>query len=227
VREAIIQLGDRELEAIGLDGIVAATRDAGPRDVTELVCHGAGGILQVRVEEPTPEADLDRLGSVRWWERLTAPASGVTYLCKIEPTNDPEEPVLDEHATAHEVSAVREDGIDLSVVGSQDGIGRSVAAIDEAGMSPLLCRLTDYEGPRPRSTARPSASARSSRRPTRWATTRSPAGRRPTTSPRRSDWTRRPSPNTSGVPSAAPWASSWTPRTRRATLRRPEVRCPR
>jgi len=147
VREAIIQLGDRELEAIGLDGIVAATRDAGPRDVTELVCHGAGGILQVRVEEPIPGADLDRLGSVRWWERLTAPASGVTYLCKIEPTNDPEEPVLDEHATAHEVSAVREDGIDLSVVGSQDGIGRSVAAIDEAGMSPLLCRLTDYEGP--------------------------------------------------------------------------------
>jgi len=64
MREAIIQLSDRELEAIGLDGVVAATREAGLLDVTELVCHGAGGVLQVQVEEPIPEADLDRLDSV-------------------------------------------------------------------------------------------------------------------------------------------------------------------
>ncbi|MFB6120520.1 MAG: helix-turn-helix domain-containing protein [Halobacteriaceae archaeon] len=145
MREAIIQLSDAELEAIGIADVVEATREASLRDVTELVCHGAGGILQVRVAEPIPPADLDRFESVVWWERLTSSAAGVTYLCKVEPTHDAEHG-LDERATAHDVASVHEGGIDLSVVGSQDEISESVAANDEAGMNPILRRLTSYEG---------------------------------------------------------------------------------
>lgn len=146
MREAIIQLSDRQLEAIGLDDIVTATRDAGLRDVTELVCHGVGGIIQVTVEEPIPEEDLDRFESVVWWEQLTSSETGVTYLCKIEPPDHAPEHALDAHATAHEVSNVHEGGVDLSVVGTQNEIGRSIAAIDDAGMNPLLQRLTDFDG---------------------------------------------------------------------------------
>jgi hypothetical protein len=146
MREAVIQLSDDQLEAIGLERVVAVTREAGLRDVTELVCHGAGGLLQVRVDDPIPPSDLDRLDAVAWWERLTDASDGVTYLCKVEADAPPAGCALDEHATAHEVSAVTEDGFDLSVVGSQDEISESVTAIGDAGMNPLLRRLSRYEG---------------------------------------------------------------------------------
>jgi predicted DNA binding protein len=119
------------------------------RDVTELVCHGAGGILQVQVDEPIPPADLDRFETVAWWERLTQSDAGVTYLFKIEPTDVSGTCALDEHATAHDVTDVREGGFDLSVVGSQEEISQSITAIDEAGMTPLLERLSDFEGSGP------------------------------------------------------------------------------
>lgn len=147
MREAIIHLDDAQLSAIGLADVVAATREAGLRDVTELVCHGTGGILEIRVEESIPAERLDGFEAVEWWERLAAPGDDVTYLCKVDaPDHGGEEP-LDEHATAHEVVAVGDRGFDLSVVGSHEDISRSVAAVDDAGMNPLLERLTDYGGP--------------------------------------------------------------------------------
>lgn len=154
MREAIIRLDDRYLEAIGLADVVAATREAGLRSVTELVCHGAGGVLQVRVDEPIPPGDLDGFEAVEWWERLPSPGSGVTYLCKVEPTNPPEGGSLDDLATAHEVAAVTADGIELSVIGTQQEISESVAAIGEAGMTPLLQRLAGFEGAAPNPTER-------------------------------------------------------------------------
>lgn len=146
MREAIIELSDEELAAIGFKDVVDATRAAGLRDVTELVCHGAGGILEVRVAEPVPAAALDRFGAVRWWERLTGDDDGVTYLMKVEPTTGGDAPSLEGNATAHEVAAVTEGGIELSVVGSEAEISESIAAIDASGVSPLLRRLTDFEG---------------------------------------------------------------------------------
>lgn len=147
MREAIIQLSDSQLATIGLSEVVTATRDAGLQEVTELVCHGAGGLLQVRVEEPIQPALLDRFDSVAWWERLTSSGANVTYLLKIEPEKQDGGCALDEHATTHEVAGVREDGFELSVVGSQDEISQSITAIGETGMSPLLHRLTAFEGP--------------------------------------------------------------------------------
>ncbi|MFB6104209.1 MAG: helix-turn-helix domain-containing protein [Halobacteriaceae archaeon] len=145
MREAVIHLSDDELESMGFAEVVAETRAAGLVDVTELVCHGAGGILEVRVEEPLDPDALDGFDAVPWWERLAADTEGVTYLMKVEPTTEDAESI-EEHATAHDVTAVTEDGIDLSVVGSDAEIGDSVAAIDDADVSPSLRRLTDFEG---------------------------------------------------------------------------------
>lgn len=146
MREAIIKLDDEELDAIGLGEFVTATRAAGLLDVTELVCSGAGGLLQIVVEEPIPATDLERFESVEWWERLDETHHSVTYLCQVEPTAHSAEHAIDDHATAHDVSNIRERGIDLSVVGSQEEIRRSVDAIDDAGMRPLLERLSDFGG---------------------------------------------------------------------------------
>ncbi|MFB6254943.1 MAG: helix-turn-helix domain-containing protein [Halobacteriaceae archaeon] len=146
MREAIIQLSDSELEAMGIKDIVAATREAGLQDITEMVCEGVGGIVQVQVDEPLPEEDFDDFEAVKWWEKLAETDSRVTYLFKIEPPDPPTDEGLDDHATAHEVSTVNEGGIELSVVGSQDEIGDSIAAINEGGLNPLLQRLTDFDG---------------------------------------------------------------------------------
>ncbi|MFB6095742.1 MAG: helix-turn-helix domain-containing protein [Halodesulfurarchaeum sp.] len=146
MREAVIQLSDRELEAMGLADVVQATREAGLRDVTELVCHGTGGVLQVRVEDEIPPADLDRFEAVEWWERLHTSSSGEVYLCKVVVQESTDAADLDEHATMHELRSIHESGVDVSVVGSQEEINESVAAFDEAGVTPLLHRLTDFEG---------------------------------------------------------------------------------
>ena len=146
MREAIIRLDDRQLAAIGLDDVVGAAREAGLEAVTELVCEGAGGILRVRVRDPIPAEDLDRFESVVWWERLAADENGVTYLCKIDPPDHGDDCALDEHSTAHGIADIDETGFDLSVIGSQEEIGESIAAVDEAGMTALLERLTDYRG---------------------------------------------------------------------------------
>lgn len=146
MREAIIQLSDQELAAIGLDDIVTATREAGLEDVTELVCHGAGGILQINVRDPIPPTQLNDFDSVVWWEQLTSTDTGVTYLCKIKPLAEDRAASIDDLATAHDVAGVHEGGIDLSVIGTQEAIGESIAAIDDAGMTPLLQRLTDFTG---------------------------------------------------------------------------------
>jgi len=146
MREAVIHLSDDELETLGFREVVAATRAAGLLDVTELVCQGAGGILEVRVEDPLDPAALDGFAAVAWWERLTTDAETVTYLMKVDPQTDGATGSIEEHATAHDVAAVTADGIDLSVVGSDEAISDSVAAIDDAGVAPLLRRLTDFEG---------------------------------------------------------------------------------
>lgn len=147
MREAVLHLSDTQLAKLGLDDVVASARDAGLRDVTELVCHGPGGIVLLQVAAPIPETDLDRFESVDWWERLATSPDEVTYLCKISPPDHAEPVSIDEYGITHDVADVRENGIDISIVGSQEDISQGVAAVDEAGVTALLRRLTDYRGP--------------------------------------------------------------------------------
>lgn len=143
MREAIVTVDDRQLAEIGLTEVVAVARAAGLRDVTEL---GPDGIQQVHVEEPIPEAELERLDPIEWWERLDESSGGVTYLWELDA--DCGECPVGEHSTAYEIADTHERGFSLSLIGSQNEIRRSVAGMTDAGMSVTLERLTEYDGPR-------------------------------------------------------------------------------
>ena len=146
MREAVLHLTDDQLEAIGLGDVVAAAREAGLRQLTELVCHGSGGIVTFQVDEPMPEAEFDGFDSVEWWERLPSSKDGVTYLCKVVAPGLPDDFAPEDLGLAHDVSDVRAEGVDLTVIGSREDISRSVATASDAGMDLLLQRLTEFRG---------------------------------------------------------------------------------
>jgi hypothetical protein len=147
MREAIFHLEDTQLEKVGLGDLLATAREAGLRSISDLVWHGSGGILLIRSEEPVPKDELAALDAVDWWERLETSGPDVTYLCEFTIPGLPEEFPLDEHGVTRHVRGVREQGIDVSVVGSQDDISRSVEVADDVGVNVLLERLADYRGP--------------------------------------------------------------------------------
>lgn len=146
MREAILHLSDAELERIGLADVVDAVRDADLQEATELVCTGPGGVLVVEVADPIPPTDLDAFEAIEWWERLAADPDGVTYLCKVRAPGLPSDFPGDEFGLTHDVADVGTDGVDLTVLGTQETISDSVALADEAGMDLLLKRLTSYRG---------------------------------------------------------------------------------
>lgn len=146
MREAVLHLSDDQLAAIGLGDVVSAARAAGLRDVTELVCHGDGGIIMFEVDEPMPDGALDEDEAVEWWERLSTGEDGPVYLCKIDAPGLPDDFAPDDLGVAHDVAGVRAGGVDLSVIGSREEISRSVTAAGDAGMDLLLERLTDFRG---------------------------------------------------------------------------------
>lgn len=147
MREAIFHLEDTQLAKVGLGGLLATARDAGLRSISDLVWHGSGGILLIRVQHPVPVEELEAADAVDWWERLETSGPDVTYLCEITIPGLPEEFPLDEHGVTRHVRGVREGGIEVSVVGSQDEISRSVEMADDVGVNVLLERLADYRGP--------------------------------------------------------------------------------
>lgn len=146
MREAILHLSDTQLAAAGLKDLIDAVREAGFRDATELVCHGPGGIILLQVNEPIIENELDDFEAVVWSERLSS-SPGVTYLCKIRAPDLAGEFPIHEHGLAHDVSGIDEGGLEFSIIGAQEEIGRTVSIANEAGLNVLLERLTDYRGP--------------------------------------------------------------------------------
>lgn len=143
MREAIVHLSDRTLGAVGLDPVLRSLRKAGLKDITELQPEG---IHQVRVEDAIPESELDQLEGVVWWEKIDESTAGTTYLWKLAVADCERNCPLTEHSTAYEVADVRQRGLDLSIIGSQDQIGRSVERMAEVGLDVTLERLSEYRG---------------------------------------------------------------------------------
>lgn len=83
MREAIIHILHTEYEKVGLGDLVSTFREAGLRDITELVYERGGCIVVITVEDLVDEAALSTTNAVTWWERLSGHADGVVHLCKI------------------------------------------------------------------------------------------------------------------------------------------------
>lgn len=147
MREVTIHLSTEELAAFGIEEFVSVIRTAGLERVTELQCQRPGCLLAIDVTDAIPDDRLSTVANVEWWERLDR-EGGITYLCKLavpafERGFDPH------HETDVSQSAVdlSGDGIDVTMIGSQDALSDRVREYGDTGADPLVRALTDYEGP--------------------------------------------------------------------------------
>lgn len=136
------------MERLGLAEFVASCRAAGLRDVTELVCRGDGCLFVVTVESPIDGAELSALSDVQWWEHLDGGNDAEVYLCKVSlPAFDGEGRPMETLGLSNSDVRIDGDGIEVTLVGEQADIARGVDAYDAAGVSVLLQRIADYDGP--------------------------------------------------------------------------------
>ena len=142
MREATVHLPQRALESEPFGGVLGYAREAGLRDLSEVVCRAPGCILVLTVETPMDESAVTDAESVVWLERIETTAESVVYLCELRPETTESLPAV----TNREISVERE-SLTLSLVGPQSAIADAVTAYEDRGVSPSLERLGDYEGP--------------------------------------------------------------------------------
>lgn len=148
MREAIVSMSEAELAEMGMGELVSYVRDAGIRDIEELECHGRGGLLQLEVESAL---DLERLSSFEAVDSCEFVAEKAeTYLYLVDflapglSGNVAESASDDLIGTCDPELTPR--GATVEFVGDQQTISETLQAYEEAGVSPELEKLGDYEG---------------------------------------------------------------------------------
>lgn len=147
MREAIIDLTDEEIEAMGYGELVSLCRDAGVRDLELLEDDGRGGLTQIEVANRIDEDRLDRIDSVEDWEFITEKDDTYLYLLDVTALEMPESASIDhEDLIGICEPTVSDRGMLLSLVGSQEAIRTMLRNFEAAGIVPDLHRLGEYEG---------------------------------------------------------------------------------
>lgn len=147
MREAIITLTDEEIEAMGYGELVSLVREAGVRDLELLEDEGRGGVSQIEVENRLDEDRLDSIDSVEDWEFITEKEDTYLYLLDVTALEMPESASVDHDDLVGVCDpTVSDRGMLLSLVGSQEAIRTMLRNFEEAGVSPDLHRLGEYEG---------------------------------------------------------------------------------
>lgn len=147
-REARIHIPHEEFGVFGFGEFVSLARDAGLRNITELVCQSDGCLVALTVDGLMDEAMLSDLDCLEWWERLASQPDEKVYLCKIEfPNGDEESQPLYNPEISNDDIEVTDDGVDVELIGPQADIAKELDVYREAGMNVLLRRITDYDGP--------------------------------------------------------------------------------
>lgn len=149
MREAVVQVEPNLGDDFGMGAFMLLFDTAGLWSISELLCIGAGGIFFVMVERQLDETRLAELDFVEIIEVIDPPGAGMTYLLEIEVPAFPAS--LPSH---HELGLVDwelapvEDGVDISLVGRQDGIGRLLRRYEQFGLRPSLKSLVNHRGPK-------------------------------------------------------------------------------
>lgn len=149
MREATIHIPHRELDGAGIGAFVSRCLDAGLRNLDELACQSDGCLFVATVDDELPERELADLDGIEWWERLATDDDRAVYLCKLAGADRAQriDAVHDLELSSHDIQ-VDDTGIDVSIVGTQDALARSIAAYEARGIDVVLQRITDYAGPR-------------------------------------------------------------------------------
>ena len=147
MREAIINLSDEEIEAMGYGELVSLIRDAGVRDLELLEDEGRGGVTQIEVENRLDEDRLDRIDSVEEWEFIAEKEDTYLYLLEVTALEMPESASIDHDDLVGTCDpSVSDRGMLLSLVGSQEAIRAMLRNFEAAGIVPDLHRLGEYDG---------------------------------------------------------------------------------
>ncbi|APW97348.1 bacterio-opsin activator [Halobiforma lacisalsi AJ5] len=147
MREAIINLTDEEIEAMGYGELVSLCREAGVRELELLEDEGTGGVSQIEVETRFDEDRLDRIESVEDWEFITEKDDSYLYLLEVTALEMPETASVDHDDLVGMCDpTVSDRGMLLSLVGSQESIRAMLRNFEEAGIAPDLHKLGEYEG---------------------------------------------------------------------------------
>lgn len=148
MREATIHIPRNEFEALGLADLLTRLTDAGVKTMSELACEGYGCLLVVRLREPLEEASLSSVDGVTWWERIADEREGPVYLFEVTVQDHAERfESMGDLAVSNGDMSVREDGLEVSIVGEQTALARSVEEYAAAGVDVALLELSDYRGP--------------------------------------------------------------------------------
>lgn len=149
MREATIRIPHSELEGTGFESFISICLSNGLQNLTELACQKDGCLFVVTLNSELPQTELDEIEGMEWWEKISATGDNVTYLCKmLVITNPSENPgKLQEIEVSNNGMRVNDDGIDVSVVGTQEEISQSIEQYNNEGVEVVLRRISDYTGP--------------------------------------------------------------------------------
>lgn len=141
MRQAVVNFDDRVIGEWGLE----AFYEAEVLDAEILSCEGPRGVIRLHVaEEPDPDR-LNDTDVIEWWEQVSNEGPGYIYLIEAGST-DPVSEVDsggDRHPLAEDVD-VSEQGITMTLTGSQDRMSNEVAAFESAGIDVTLKQLRGY-----------------------------------------------------------------------------------
>lgn len=147
MREAIIDLTDEEIEAMGYGELVSVCREAGVRGIELLEDEGRGGVSQIEVENRLDEDRLDDIDSVDDWELIAEKDDSYLYLLEVTALEMPDSASVDHDDLVGTCDpTVNDRGMLLSLVGTQDSIRTMLRNFEAAGIAPDLRRLGEYEG---------------------------------------------------------------------------------
>lgn len=147
MREAIINLSDEQIEAMGYGELVSLVREAGLRNLELLEDDGRGGVSQIEVEQRLDEDRLDAIDSVDDWEFITAKEDTYLYLLEVRALEMPEDAAVDhEDLVGMCDPTVGDRGLLLSLVGPHEAIREMLRDFRQAGVDPDLHKLSDYDG---------------------------------------------------------------------------------
>ncbi len=147
MREAHVSISESGYQKMGLEELATLVREAGLREFEELACHGDGAVIQIELERRVNEDRLDELDYVDQWELVTGSADRSLYI--IEFTAPGLAKDIAEHADELIGTCspdVTDRGVTMSLIGEQDDIRRVITGYMDAGVSPELRKLGDYNG---------------------------------------------------------------------------------
>lgn len=149
MREAKVSVTDSELDAMGIEGLLSLSREAGIHHLKELACHGTGAIVQVEVESRYDEERLAELTCVEKWEHVAETEVGHLYVIAFTAPKLPEslaDEVNDLIGTCN--PELGENSASMSLVGPHKSISATIDEYKAAGVSPELQKLGSYNGQR-------------------------------------------------------------------------------